>query len=118
MGVTELEGQIIELKKKLDARPIVFQFAGADGGDGAMTEVEDDMTEAEDAEAGGSTASGCCYMTKRCCRRSCRCINRCRKLRCIRFCEQRLRFFLQILLQRPLLMWLFYVQLIICWSLE
>merc|ERR1711920_754511 len=116
--VAELEAQIAELKKKLDARPIVFQFAGADGADGAMTEVEDDMTEAEDAEAGGSNASGCSYKTKRCCRRSCRCINRCRKLRCIRCVEQRLRLFLQILSQRPLLMWLFYLQLIICWSLE
>merc|ERR1711920_421809 len=74
--------------------------------------------EAEDAEAGGSNASGCSYKTKRCCRRSCRCINRCRKLRCIRCVEQRLRLFLQILSQRPLLMWLFYLQLIICWSLE
>merc|ERR1719215_2247414 len=51
--VAELEAQLTELKKKLDARPIVFQFAGADGADGAMTEVEGDMTEAEDAEAGG-----------------------------------------------------------------
>merc|ERR1712113_332377 len=55
--VKDLETQLANLKRKLDARPIVFQFTGSEGADGAETGWEDEYTEAEDCEMGASEPS-------------------------------------------------------------
>merc|ERR1712039_148570 len=111
-----------------DARPIVFQYGPDPEDDASMHDVEE--PEPSDSEAGNMVVNddsssnatapqqASPSATKTCRRRCARGLYACRRQRTAKNLERGMRAFTKMLLRYPLLMWLFYVQLLVVWSLE
>eukprot|EP00435_Cladocopium_sp_Y103_P045213 s1341_g12.t3 len=114
----ELEAKNAALQRSLSQRPIVYQFAPVDAGLDLPEEEPDD----EEAQASASTAStayslmqgGCRLAMRRCWRLW----TLCRKLKCISAAENQLRWFTRRLLEKPFLLWVFYVHVAMLWFIE
>jgi len=120
LRILELEAQNLDLTRQLNSRPIVYQFAPL-----PADEVDVDGPLDEDVEVGGAEDTGgpsvrvYIYVAAVWCRRrSVRGLSQCRKLRFAQSLERSLRAFTRSLLQRPLLLWLFYVHVFALWVIE
>lgn len=114
----ELEAKNAALQRSLSQRPIVYQFAPVDAGLDLPEEEPDD----EEAQASASTASTACSLMQGGCRlamRRCwRLWTLCRKLKCISAAEKQLRWFTRRLLEKPFLLWVFYLHVAMLWFIE
>lgn len=150
--VLELEEQIANLNRQLQARPIVFQYSGGDDLDDedVMEQVEaasaaaaaaaarralggfgrdregaasggslpDDFSGSEGRDAGGSPLLVAYAAFLRCRQHGSHGFRACRRQRVAQTVEKSLRLFTRSLLQRPLLLWLFYAHVLILWMME
>jgi len=134
--LAEIEAQNSALRKQLNGRPIVFQFGpepeeelGADEDDGDGDPASDVASvEAGTAPAGPSNPTGEAPQVdaraamwgaaKKCRRKTVRVLCIWRRQPCAKSIERSLRAFTRMLLHRPLLLWLFYAQLLALWSVE
>uniref|UniRef100_A0A7S1LCE8 Uncharacterized protein n=1 Tax=Alexandrium catenella TaxID=2925 RepID=A0A7S1LCE8_ALECA len=129
-ALAEIRARNSELQKRLDARPIVYQFAPGDGADCTDLSMEDlgrgDIEDSTADEAGGaagpngssSSGAGLQRWARRASRHAVRGAKRLRRQRHVRCVEQWLRRATLRLLQEPLLLWLFYVHVVILWVAE
>jgi len=120
--IGDLEAQNANLKRSLNQRPIVYQFTPPDAGieEDPDQPDEEEGTIEEDDEATG--AKRVCLMVVGGCRavgrRTKQGVVLCRKQKLIWSLEQQLRWLTRELLKRPMLMWLFYAQLLWLWGME
>jgi len=124
LRILELEAQNNGLTRQLNSRPIVFQF-GPSVDDVEGEAVLDDDDENQDVEvpttesAGVPSARTYAYVGAIWCRRkTARGLSQCRKFSLTQRLERSLRAFTRSLLQRPLLLWLFYVHVFALWVIE
>mmetsp|Transcript_10034 Transcript_10034/g.23622 ORF Transcript_10034/g.23622 Transcript_10034/m.23622 type:complete len:255 (+) Transcript_10034:1-765(+) len=123
--LVELEQQLRELQvensalsRQLSARPIVYQFA-------PLPEDAEQVQAgpSEEDDRGGEPQSGGTLLLAWaaaiwCRRRAAQGLTFCRRQRLAQWWEQSLRSFTRSLLQRPLLLWLFYTHVLVLWFLE
>jgi len=91
-------------------------------------EIEDDdeqaqLTGAPEAELQTPSftvlaAAGARRAIRRCPRRTMRCLAACRRQHFVGLAEKQLRSFTRQMLQRPLLLWLFYIHVAVIWTVE
>jgi len=111
--IESLQAQNAALARKLEGRPIVYQFGAGDSAE----EAEGDGPYADEAAGEGTAAQGQAGVAARC-RQALRGARRLRKQKHVHRFEQGLRRLTRELLRRPLLLWLFYAQLIGLWIVE
>jgi len=125
----ELQKSNVELQRQMNSRPIVYQF-----GDVPDCFLDDDcddegelpfpMTHCQSEYLMGRKFDFhtlCCVLYGGCVALRRRCAKfflKCRKLKCTKCTELRLRSFTRSLLYRPSLLWLFYMQLFAIWIVE
>ncbi|CAE8713351.1 unnamed protein product, partial [Polarella glacialis] len=128
----DLEAQNAALKRRLDSRPIVYQFAEPDAGvedpEAGSLGAEDEDGDfdfnhpPEEAVSGRLALRGaalsCRRATRNVARSMVKCAVKCRRQPLVWSLDQQLRWLTRLLLKRPLLMWLFYVQLLALWFTE
>mmetsp|Transcript_136794 Transcript_136794/g.381322 ORF Transcript_136794/g.381322 Transcript_136794/m.381322 type:complete len:698 (+) Transcript_136794:91-2184(+) len=119
--VLELQAENATLTRQLSSRPIVYQFGplpGDEAEQGAAYE-DDEETVVASGEGGGPRLRVLLYAGAIWCRRrTLRGIASCRKQRLAQSLERSLRAFTRSLLQRPLLLWLFYAHVLALWVIE
>eukprot|EP00439_Symbiodinium_sp_Y106_P029263 s2446_g3.t1 len=116
----ELEAQNAALKRSLNQRPIVYQFAPPDAGiDSPDEQGEDDtLPEAEVVSTSQSLSAHGQRFAQSLARRCLWFWQHCRKRRWTRGLEQQLRWLTRRILERPFLMWVFYLHVLVLWCLE
>jgi len=108
------------LTRQLSARPIVYHFGPSPGDE----EHNAGGTEEEDVEMAAEPIGQLglrvfvCVAALWCRRRTLRAVAQCRKQRVTQSLERSLRSFTRGLLQRPLLLWLFYTHVVALWMIE
>jgi len=132
-SLAEVRKRNAELQKRLDARPIVYQFAPGDGADCTDLGAEelgggDDLEDSAVDEAGGNpgpggppaaaAGAGWRRLGRRAARRVVRGARLLRRQRHVRSSEQWLRRITHRILQDPLLLWFFYLHLLVLWFVE
>lgn len=121
--VAELEVQNLALNRRLDARPIVYQFSPL-GDEGEEEEADASVEVVEDGGVAASGSDGVGWQTRArnsvswCKRQLGRGFRACRRQPCTKSVERPLKTFTKILLRRPLLLWLFYAHLLMLYVVE
>merc|ERR1712110_800131 len=120
------EAEIAELKRQLAQRPIVYQYPGTDAEDDASNEdsldndneygLEDAMEAIDGKDL--SIASQFRRTAKHATRHARRTLRKCRRQQYVHHVEKWLRWFTRLLLTRPGLLWIFYIQLMLLWFIE
>lgn len=124
--LADLEARNEALNRQLNERPIVFQF-----GPGPPDEEADESSVADDAGLDGDGASAAavrlsqmgvlslvCFFAGRVHRRLGRAFALFRRQTLAQSLERSLKHFTKSLLQRPVLLWLFYSHLLVLWLIE
>ncbi|CAE7553837.1 unnamed protein product, partial [Symbiodinium necroappetens] len=116
----ELEAQNAALKRSLNQRPIVYQFAPPDAGiDSPDEQGEDDsLLEVEVVSTSQSFSALGQHFAQSLARRCLWFWQHCRKRRWMWGLEQQLRWLTRRILERPFLMWVFYLHVLVLWCLE
>ncbi|CAE7948200.1 unnamed protein product, partial [Symbiodinium sp. KB8] len=116
----ELEAQNAALKRSLNQRPIVYQFAPPDAGiDSPDEQGEDDsLLEVEVVSTSQSFSALGQHFAQSLARRCFWFWQHCRKRRWMWGLEQQLRWLTRRILERPFLMWVFYLHVLVLWCLE
>ncbi|CAE7756362.1 unnamed protein product, partial [Symbiodinium pilosum] len=111
--------QNMALKRALNQRPIVYQFAPPDAGiDSPDEEAADAVGQVEELGSAQSITFVGRHVALSCARRCVVVCTQCRKQRWIWGLEHQLRWFTRRVLERPLLMWAFYLHVVVLWCLE
>lgn len=117
----ELEAKNAALQRSLSQRPIVYQFAPVDAGLDLPEEPDDEEAQTSPASTASTAYSAYSLMQGGCrlaMRRCWRLWTLCRKLKCISAAENQLRWFMRRLLEKPFLLWVFYLHVAMLWFIE